>query len=202
MTNVRDQIHCFVPKNDAVVIVIENDCDSTTFQCRCAQERLHTHHVKCDLNQNSSSRVHKNISVHSFAMPRYSLPLPRHVKNSPWEIAVRTKVDKRVRYIQNRPSTRVPLSGNQTDFPSSPSVDVSCCLPARRSRVLHPHIQSCSLETLTIESRVLYCRFPVAFARVASFFLSCHPSCPCRISIESSCVFPAQVVLKMRLLFQ
>ena len=29
MTIVRDQIHCLVPKNDAVAIVIENDCDST-----------------------------------------------------------------------------------------------------------------------------------------------------------------------------
>ena len=36
MTIVRYQIHCPVSKNDAVIIVIGDDCDATTFQCRSA----------------------------------------------------------------------------------------------------------------------------------------------------------------------
>ena len=67
MTVVRYQIHCLVSKNDAVIIVIEDDCDATTFQCRSAQERFaHAHHVKCDLDQNSSTAVRHHMSVNHF----------------------------------------------------------------------------------------------------------------------------------------
>ena len=63
----RDQIRCLVSKNDAVIIVIVDDCDATTFQCRSAQERFaHVHHVKCDLDQNSFSTVGHHVSVHHF----------------------------------------------------------------------------------------------------------------------------------------
>ena len=51
MTIVTYQIHWLVSTNDAVIIVIEDDCDATMLQCRSAQERLaHVHHVKCDLD--------------------------------------------------------------------------------------------------------------------------------------------------------
>ena len=67
MTIVRYQIHCLVSKNDAVTIVNEDDCDATTFQCRSAQERFaHVHHVKCDLDQNSSTAVRHHMSVNHF----------------------------------------------------------------------------------------------------------------------------------------
>ena len=46
MTIVRYQIHCLVSKNVPVIIVIEDDCDATMFQCRSAQEKFaHVHHV-------------------------------------------------------------------------------------------------------------------------------------------------------------
>ena len=67
MTIVRNQIHCFVQENDAVVTVIENDCHATTFQCRCAQERFaHAHHVKGDLSQISSATVCRHVPEHHF----------------------------------------------------------------------------------------------------------------------------------------
>ena len=54
MTIVRYQIRCLVSKNDAIIIVVEDDCHVTMFQCRNAQERFeHVHHVKCDLDQDS-----------------------------------------------------------------------------------------------------------------------------------------------------
>ena len=63
----RDQIHCLVPKNDTVRIVIEDDCDATTFQCRSTQEKFaHVHHVKCGLDQNSSTPVRHHVSVNHF----------------------------------------------------------------------------------------------------------------------------------------
>ena len=45
MTIVRDQIHCLVPKNDAVMIVIEDDCDATTIQSRRGLRTLITSNV-------------------------------------------------------------------------------------------------------------------------------------------------------------
>ena len=67
MTIVRYQIHCLVSKNDAVIIMIEDDCDATTFQCRSAQERFaFVHHVKCDLDENSSTAVCHRMSVNHF----------------------------------------------------------------------------------------------------------------------------------------
>ena len=54
-------------ENDAAIIVIEDDCDATIFQCRSAQERFaHAHHVKCDLDQNSSTAVRRHMSVNHF----------------------------------------------------------------------------------------------------------------------------------------
>ena len=58
MTIVRDEIHCLVPENDAVVIVIEQDCDATTFP--------HARHVKCDQDQNSSTAVRHHTSINHF----------------------------------------------------------------------------------------------------------------------------------------
>ena len=148
MAIVRDQIHCHVPKNDAIVIVIENECDATTFQCRCAQEGFaHAHHVKCDLDQNSST-AGRHVSVNHFL----STVLQCHVVcchsltvcgTHLWKL----RVDRHAQTIQNRSLTRAPQSCNRTDLPSSPCVDVSCCLPATISRVPHRRIQSCSLET-------------------------------------------------------
>ena len=67
MTIVRYLIRCLVSKNDAVIIVIEDDCDATMFQCRSAQERFaQVHHVKCNLDQNSFSTVRHHVSVHHF----------------------------------------------------------------------------------------------------------------------------------------
>ena len=67
MTIVRYQIHCLVSKNDAIIIVIEDDCHATMFQSRSAQERFaHVHHVKCDLDQDSFSTVRHHVPVHHF----------------------------------------------------------------------------------------------------------------------------------------
>ena len=65
----RYQIHCIVSKNDAVTIVIEDDCHATMFQCRSAQERFaHVHHVKCDLDQDSFSTVRHHVPVQTVAL--------------------------------------------------------------------------------------------------------------------------------------
>ena len=79
MTIVRYQIHRLVLKNDAIIIVIEDDRHATMFQRTSAQERFaHVHHVKCDLDQNSFSTVrhhaHTPLFVRSVAVPRCSLP--------------------------------------------------------------------------------------------------------------------------------
>ena len=67
MTIVRSQIHCLVSKNDAVIIVIEDDRDATMFQCKNSQERFaHVHHVECDLDQNSSTAVRHHMSLSAF----------------------------------------------------------------------------------------------------------------------------------------
>ena len=56
--------------------MIDDDCDATTFQCRSAQERFaHVHHVKYDMDQNSSttvssSQVRNSFFVRSVAVPR------------------------------------------------------------------------------------------------------------------------------------
>ena len=109
MTTVKDQIHRLVPKNDAVIIVIEDDCDATTFQYRCAQERFaHTHHVKCDLDQNSSATVRRHVPVHHFL----SVVLQCHVVRCHCLDVCRTHHWKlrceNVRNIKHRSSTRVP----------------------------------------------------------------------------------------------
>ena len=63
----RYRIHCLVSKNDAIIIVIEDDCHATMFQCRSAQERFaHVHHVNCDLDQDSFSTVRHHVPVHHF----------------------------------------------------------------------------------------------------------------------------------------
>ena len=67
MAIVRYQIHCLVSTNDAIIVVIEDDCDATMSQCRSAQERFaHAHHVKCDLDQNSSAAVRHPVSTYHF----------------------------------------------------------------------------------------------------------------------------------------
>ena len=151
MTIVRYQIHCLVSKNDADIIVIEDDC--TMFQCRSVQERFaHVHHVKCDLDQVSFTSVRHHMSVNHFfvrgvAVTLCSLPQLQRLWNSPLEIAVQTRVGRHVKNIQNRSSTRAPQCCCKIDLPNSPCAYVSCCLPARIYRVLHLRIQSCSLET-------------------------------------------------------
>ena len=72
-------------ENDAVIIVIEDDFDASTFQSRSAQERFaHVHHVKCDVDQNSSTAVRHHMSVNHFfvrcvAVPCCSLPQLRRL---------------------------------------------------------------------------------------------------------------------------
>ena len=63
----RYQFQCLVSKNVAVIIVIEDDCDATMFQCRSTQERFaHVHDVKCDLDQNSFTAVCHHMSINHF----------------------------------------------------------------------------------------------------------------------------------------
>ena len=136
-----------------VVTVIEDDCNATTFQCRSAQERFaHAHHVKCDLDQNSStrcssSRVRQPFFVHMLQCHVVRCHSLNVCRTHHWKLRCKTRVDRHVQNIQNRSSTRAPQSCNRTDLPNSPCADVSCCLPARISRVPHLRIQSCSLET-------------------------------------------------------
>ena len=67
MTIMRNQIRCFIAENGAIVIVTENDCDSVTFQCRCAQEWFsNAHNIKRDLYQNSSATVCRHVTIDSF----------------------------------------------------------------------------------------------------------------------------------------
>ena len=63
----RYQIHCLVSKNDAVIIVIEDDCHATMFQCRNAQERFaHVHDVKRTQDKKPFSTVRHHVPVHHF----------------------------------------------------------------------------------------------------------------------------------------
>ena len=121
------------------------------FQCRSARERFaHVHHVKCDLDQNSSTAVRHHMTVNDFLF----VVLQCHVvRCHSFDVcrthhAVQTRVGRRVQNIQNRSSTRVPQFDWKTDLPNSPCTDVSCCLPANISRVSHLRIQSCSLEII------------------------------------------------------
>ena len=149
------------------LLAVVNDCDPTTFQCRCAQERFaHAHHVKCDLNQNSSAAVRRHVSVHNFLSTVSqrlicSLPLPQRLKNSQSGIGVRTKVGKNVRNIQNRSSFRAlrPDRKSRTHErrsrpSSSQSIDVSGCLPLRRSTIRHRHVQFLRTRSLETNSTV------------------------------------------------
>ena len=167
-----------------------------------------------------------------------------------------TRVGRHVQNIQNRSSTGAPQSCSKTDLPNSPSTDVSCCLPARISRVLQLRIQSCSLESnlIAVQTCVVVQVSSTCLLRFLSLWISTsvspslclefwaaactnnqylgvrtfrsfdtHPriasallsSCPCRIFLCLSIfgrrhrlqlnlhrVFPAEVVLKMRLLFK
>ena len=145
ITIVRYQIHCLVSKNDAVIIVIENDCDATIFQCRSAQERFaHVHHVKCDLDQNSFSTVSHHVSVHHFL----SVLLQCHVVRCHSFNVCRThhwKLRCKPRRADMSKTSRIDHQLVLLRFPVS-LIDVSCCLPAKISRVPHLRIQSCSLE--------------------------------------------------------
>ena len=148
----RYQIHCLASKNDAVIIMIEDGCDATMFQCRSAQERFaHGHHVKCDLDQNSSTAVCHHTSVNHFL----SEVLQCHVarcqsfdvcRTHHWKLRCKPGWADMSKNIQNRSSTCAPQSYSKTDLPNSPCSDVSCCRPARISRVPHLRNQSCSLE--------------------------------------------------------
>ena len=178
---------------------------------------------------------------------------------------MQTTVGRHDQNIQNRSSTRAPqFSTSQSGWshPNSPSNDVSCCLPAKISRVPHLRIQSCSLEKnlavvrtcLNLDSTLTdfsHLAFTLIFSSACTnnqmlcvhtfqsfdilhrivgvllsfirnlclsgfVFLSYHPFLPlpdfslpspfretASTSIESSrCVFPAEVVLEMRLLLK
>ena len=63
----RNEIYCVTPDNDAIVTVIENDCDSLTFQCGCAYEWFaHARHIKRGLYQNSSATVRRHVTINNF----------------------------------------------------------------------------------------------------------------------------------------
>ena len=155
MTIVRYQIHCVVSKNDAVIIVIEDDCDATAFQCRSAQGRFaHVHHVTCDLDQDSSTAVRHRVSVNHFL----SVVLQCHVvrchsfnvcRTHHWKLrcdpgwADRSKTSRIDHQLVLLSLVAIGLI-----FPIHPvPTFLACCLPARISRVPHLRVQSCSLET-------------------------------------------------------
>ena len=148
----RYQIRSLASKNDAVIIMIEDDCDATMFQCRSAQERFaHVHHVFCHLDQNSSTALCHHVSVNHFLSVVLQCHLVRYhsfdvCRTHHWKLRCKPRwadVSKTSRIDHQL----VLLSfSNQTDLPNSPCTDVSCCLPARKSRVPHLRIQSCSLE--------------------------------------------------------
>ena len=68
MTIVRYQVRCLVSKNDAVIIVLEYDCDATMFQCRSAQERGFRTFITSNVIwiRDSSTAVRHHVSVHNF----------------------------------------------------------------------------------------------------------------------------------------
>ena len=138
----------------------------TTCQCRSAQKRFaHVHHVKSDLHQDSSTAVRHHMSINHFL----SVVLQCHVvrchsfnvcRTHHWKLRCKPGWADTSKNIQNRSSTRAPQSCNRTNLPSLPRADVSCCLPARISRVPHLRTQSCSLETnLTAVQTCLVSKF-------------------------------------------
>ena len=107
-------MHCLVPENDSIAIVIENDCESFSFQCGCAQEWLaHAHDVKCDLYQNSSATVRRHVTMTIFcpwccratSFAATALMFDALVTGKLWS-DVQTMVDRHARNIQNRSLTR------------------------------------------------------------------------------------------------
>ena len=122
------------------------------FQYRSAQERFaHVHHVKCDLDQDSFSTVRHHVPVHHFL----SVVLQCHIVRCHsfnvctihhWKLRCKPGWADMSKNTQNRSSTRAPQFSTPTDLPTSPCTDVSCCLPAKISRVPHLRIQSCSLK--------------------------------------------------------
>ena len=128
------------------------------FQCRSAQERFaHVHHVKCDLDRNSSSTVRHHVPVHHYL----SVVLQCHVvrchivdvcRTHHWKFRCKprradmsktSRIDHQVVLLSFPLLSRI---GDKTDLPNSQCTDVSCCLPAKIARVPHLRIQSCSLE--------------------------------------------------------
>ena len=165
LTIVRNRIRCLVPKNNAVVIVIENDRHAASFQCGCVQERFtHAHHVKRDLYQNSSATVRRHVSIHHFPSIVSQFRVVRGhcfdvLYSPPKEIAVQTSVDKHARNIQNRSSTRVLVLAHRSRNrecgarpSSSLNIDVSGCLPRRRSTIPHQRDHSHQSRSLKANS--------------------------------------------------
>ena len=133
----------------------EDDCHATMFQCRSAQERFaHVHHVKCDMDQNSFSTVRHHVPVHHFL----SVVLQCHVvrchsfdvcRTHHWKLRCKpgwADMSKTSGIDHQLVLFSFPLLSRKTDLPNSPCTDISCCLPAKISRVLHLRIRSCSLE--------------------------------------------------------
>ena len=150
----RYQIHCLISKNDAIIIVIEDDCHATMFQCRSAQERFaHVNHVKCDLDQDLFSTVRDHVPVQQTLFVR-SVAVLRV-----FAATASTFVELTIGNCGSEPGWADMSKTSRIDhqlvllsfpirliFPNSQCTDVSCCLPAKISRVPHLRIQSCSLE--------------------------------------------------------
>ena len=85
MTIVRYQIHCLVSKNDAIIIVIEDDCHATMFPVQkcsgevCARSSRHMCSGSRFVFHCSSSRAGTALFVLSVAVSRCSLPQRRRL---------------------------------------------------------------------------------------------------------------------------
>ena len=144
----------------------------------------HFHHVKCDLDQNSSTAVRHHVSVNHFLSAVLQCHVVRchsfdvcrthhwKLRCKPWwaDMSKTSRIDHQLVLLSMIP---------RLIFPIHCVPDVSCCLPAKISRVPHLRIQSCSLETdsaagfrLTAVTFTDFCHVGFRLSRALAFTLS------------------------------
>ena len=140
------------------IIVIEDDCDATMFQCRSAQERFaHVHHVKCDLDQTSSTAVRHHVSVNHFLSAVLQCHVVRchsfdvcrthhwKLRCKPWwaDMSKTSRIDHQLVFLSFPLLSQI---GTRLIFPIHRVPTFLAVFQRKLSRVPHLRIQSCSLE--------------------------------------------------------
>ena len=144
MTLVKYQIHCLVSKNDAVTIVIEDDCDRhdvSVQKCfRRGLPRSSRPNVIWIKIRSTAVRHHMSVVLQCHVVRCHSFNVCRthHWCKPGWaDMSKTSSIDHQLVLLSLVPRLIFPIHRVPT---------FSCCLPARISRVPLLRIQSCSLE--------------------------------------------------------